>query len=79
LDNYEYSFSTLSSKVGMPIGLSSPFPSLYRILSSEFSYFIGTMTTLRLLLSHPTALRFLRLAVPSLFSLFALPIAENMP
>ncbi|MFZ3371674.1 MAG: hypothetical protein WA131_01395, partial [Desulfitobacteriaceae bacterium] len=41
-----------------------------RILLGEFSYFIGTMTALRLLLSHPTTLRFLRLAVPSLFSLF---------
>ena len=45
----------------------------------EFSYFIGTMTALRLLLSHPAALRFLRLAVPPLFSLFALPMAENKP
>ena len=51
----------------------SVFPSLHRVPRDRFPGFIGTMRVLRLPAAHPTALRFLRLAVPRLHSLFSLP------
>ena len=51
----------------------SVFPSLHRFLRDQFPGFISTMRVLRLPAAHPTALRFLRLAVPRLHSLFSLP------
>ena len=50
----------------------SVFPSLHRVPRDQFPGFIGTMRVLRLPAVHPTALRFLRLAVPRLHSLFSL-------
>ena len=51
----------------------SVFPSLHRVPRDRFPGFISTMRVLRLLAAHPAALRFLRLAVPRLHSLFSLP------
>lgn len=48
------------------------FPSLHRVLRDQFPGFISTMRVLRLLATHPTALRFLRVAVPRLHSLRSL-------
>ena len=50
----------------------SVFPSLHRVPRDQFPGFIGTMRVLRLPAAHPTALRFLRLAVPRLHSLRSL-------
>src|SRR5210317_2471772 len=50
----------------------SVFPSLHRVPRDQFPGFIGTMRVLRLPAAHPTALRFLRLAVPRLHSLLSL-------
>ncbi len=50
----------------------SVFPSLHRVLRDQFPGFISTMRVLRLPAAHPTALRFLRLAVPRLHSLGSL-------
>ena len=50
----------------------SVFPSLHRVLRDQFPGFSGTMRVLRLPAAHPTALRFLRLAVPRLHSFFSL-------
>ena len=50
----------------------SVFPSLHRVLRDQFPGFISTMRVLRLLAAHPAALRFLRLAVPRLHSLYSL-------
>ncbi len=47
----------------------SVFPSLHRVPRDQFPGFIGTMRVLRLPTARPTALRFLRLAVPRLHSL----------
>ena len=49
------------------------FPSLHRVPRDQFPGFISTMRVLRLPAAHPTALRFLRLAVPRLHSLRSLP------
>jgi len=51
----------------------SVFPSLHRVPRDQFPGFIGTMRVLRLPAAHPTALRFLRLAVPRVHSLLSLP------
>jgi hypothetical protein len=48
------------------------FASLHRVLRGEFPCFDGTIKALRLPAAHPTALRFLRLAVPRLYSLCSL-------
>jgi hypothetical protein len=50
----------------------SVFPSLHRVPRDQFPGFISTMRVLRLPAAHPTALRFLRLAVPRLHSLRSL-------
>jgi len=50
----------------------SVFPSLARDPRDQFPGFIGTMRVLRLPATHPAALRFLRLAVPRVHSLFSL-------
>ncbi len=50
----------------------SVFPSLHRVLRDQFPGFISTMRVLRLPDTHPTALRFLRLVVPRLYSLCSL-------
>ena len=50
----------------------SVFPSLHRVLRDQFPGFISTTRVLRLPAAHPTALRFLRLAVPRLHSLRSL-------
>ncbi len=49
------------------------FAFLHRVLQGEFPCFNGTIKALRLPAAHPTALRFLRLAVPRLHSLRSLP------
>jgi hypothetical protein len=49
------------------------FAFLHRVLRGEFPCFNGTIKALRLPAAHPAALRFLRLAVPRLHSLFSLP------
>jgi len=54
------------SNIGHPL---SVFPSLHRVLWDQFPGFISTMRVLRLPAAHPTALRFLRLAVPRVHSL----------
>ena len=48
------------------------FSFLHRVLRDQFPGFISTMRVLRLPAAHPAALRFLRLAVPRLHSLFSL-------
>ena len=45
---------------------------LHRVLRGEFPCFNGTIKALRLPAAHPTALRFLRLVVPRLYSLCSL-------
>jgi hypothetical protein len=84
---FEHRFSSLTArggrwlvKLGRPI-LTEPFPtlpcrrfaSLHRVLRGEFPllrrYYQSATTPCR----HPTALRFLRLAVPRLHSLLSLP------
>ena len=50
----------------------SVFPSLHRVQRDQFPGFISTMRVLRLPDTHPTALRFLRLVVPRLYSLCSL-------
>ncbi len=63
-------FPGLESNIRHPL---SVFPSLHRVLRDQFPGFISTMKVLRLPAAHTTALRFLRLAVPRLHSLFSLP------
>ncbi len=62
-------FPGLGSNIRHPLTV---FPSLDRVLRDQFPGFISTMRVLRLLAAHPTALRFLRLAVPRLHSLGSL-------
>ena len=54
----------------------SVFPSLHRVLRDQFPGFYSTMKVLRLPADHPAALRFLRLAVPRLHSLFSLLVGR---
>jgi hypothetical protein len=49
------------------------FACLHRVLQGEFPCFNGTIKALRLPGAHPTALRYRRLVVPRLHSLFSLP------
>ena len=53
--------------------------SLHRVLRTEFPCFGGTIKALRLPAVHPTALRFLRLAVPRLHGSFAPPVYPVRP
>ena len=62
-------FPGLGSYIRHPL---SVFPSLDRVLRVQFPGFIGSMKVLRLPAAHLTALRFLRLAIPRLHSLFSL-------
>ena len=52
---------------------------LHRVLRGEFPCFNGTIKALRLPAAHPTALRFLRLVVPRLYSLCSLLGGRVLP
>ena len=55
------------------------FAFLHRVLRGEFPCFDGTIKALRLPAAHPTALRFLRLAVPRMHSLKFAPRRTSAP